>query len=425
MEQNRHNAYVQILKAELLPALGCTEPIAVAYAAAKARDVLGALPEKVHLEASGNIIKNVKSVTVPNTGGMKGLEAAVAAGIIAGDAEKKLEVILSVSERQRQEIASYMANPGITVSPAESSLPVDIILHVSSGSDSVKLRIANEHTNIVYIEKNGEVLVDKALVHQQEESLLNSMSVKEIYEFANECSLDDVRETISRQIEYNTAIAEEGLTNPWGANIGKAIMKYEDSTRVDIRAKAKAAAGSDARMSGCGMPVVINSGSGNQGLTVSLPIIEYAKELAVSEEKLYRALVFGNLIGLHLKADMGRLGAYCGAISAGCASGAGIAYLYDCSIKQISHLIVNCLAITSGIVCDGAKPSCAAKIAMGVDAAILAYNMTREDQQFRCGEGLVKKGVENTIKVIAELGREGMRDTDRTILNIMTQSPGC
>lgn len=424
MDKKSHDKYVQILKDELLPALGCTEPIAVAFAAAKAREVLGALPDKVLLEASGNIIKNVKSVTVPNTGGMKGLEAAVAAGIIAGDANKKLEVIQNISEAQIQQIVEYLKDPGVSVIPAESSLPIDIILHMSVGDENVKLRLADEHTKIVYIEKNGNVLVDEAVVSKNGESQLNGMTVNDIYEFANECILDDVRETISRQIEYNTTISEEGLRNPWGANIGKAIMKYEDSSRVEVRAKAKAAAGSDARMSGCGMPVVINSGSGNQGLTVSLPIIEYANEFKVSEEKLYRALVFGNLVGIHLKADMGRLGAYCGAISAGCAAGAGIAYLNDCSIKQISHLIVNCLAITSGIVCDGAKPSCAAKIAMGVDAAILAYNMTLEEQQFRCGEGLVKKGVENTIKVIAELGREGMKDTDRKILSIMTRT-GC
>ena len=420
MDKNLYNDYVEILQQELMPAMGCTEPIAISYATAKARDVLGCLPEKVIIEASGNLIKNVKSVTVPNTDGLKGIEAAAAAGIIAGKSDKLLEVISEVSDEQKEEIKKLLEKNIITVKLADSDIVFDLIVTLFAGEDVVKVRIVNEHTNIVNITKNGEVLLDKPLGCNGGTKLdENLLTVDGILEFAKTCNIDDVRDVIKRQIEYNTAIADEGIKNPWGANVGKVILNSNDSNDVRIRAKARAAAGSDARMSGCEMPVVINSGSGNQGITVSVPIIEYAKELNSTEEELYRALILGNLLGLHQKAGIGRLSAYCGAVSAGCSAGAGIAYLMHESDDVIKHTIVNCLAITSGIICDGAKPSCAAKIASSIDAAFLALEMAKNNQQFRGGEGIVKKGIENTIVSVAKLGKDGMRETDKEILHIM------
>lgn len=425
MERNSelYNKYVDIMKKELMPAMGCTEPIAISYATAKARDILGKMPEHVLVEASGNLIKNVKSVTVPNTEGLKGIEAAAAAGIVAGQSEKLLEVISEVSDAQKAEIKEFLAKDIIKVQIAQSDIVFDLIVTLTAGEDKVSVRIVNEHTNIVTIEKNGEKLVNKPLsCGDSDGDEENVLSVEGILDFAKTCEIDDVREVIKRQIEYNTAIADEGIENPWGANVGKIILNTNDKNDVRIRAKARAAAGSDARMSGCEMPVVINSGSGNQGITVSVPIIEYAKELGSTEEELYRALIMANLLGLHQKAGIGRLSAYCGAVSAGCAAGAGIAYLMHESDSVIAHTIVNCLAITSGIICDGAKPSCAAKIASSIDAAFLALEMAKQGQQFRGGEGIVKKGIENTITSVGRLGKDGMRETDKEILRIMVES---
>ncbi len=416
--------YVQILKEELLPAMGCTEPIAVAFAAAKAREILGTLPERTVVEASGNLIKNVKSVTVPNTDGMKGIEAAVAAGMIAGRAEKRLEVISKVSASEKRAIAAYVKEKEIKVRIAQSDLVFDLAVTVFSGSDTAKIRIVDEHTNIVLIEKNDEKIFEKRLAgeYMEEETKKDILTVDRILDFAKTCDLEDVKSVLKRQIQYNSAIAEEGLKKPWGANIGRLIWEYNDHTDVRVRAKAKAAAGSDARMSGCEMPAVINAGSGNQGITVTLPVLEYAKELKSTKEELYRALILANLLGLHQKAGIGRLSAYCGAVSAGCAAGAGIAFLMHENDTVIKHVIVNCLAITSGIICDGAKPSCAAKIASSVDAALLALAMAQHKQQFRAGEGIVKKGVENTICSVGRLGKNGMRETDKEILRIMTEA---
>lgn len=425
MERNSdlYKKYVEIMKKELMPAMGCTEPIAISYASAKARDVLGKMPEKVVVEASGNLIKNVKSVTVPNTEGLKGIEAAAAAGIVAGKSEKLLEVISEVSDEQKHEIKEFLEKNIISVQIAQSDIVFDLIVTLTAGEDCVSVRIVNEHTNIVTIEKNGEKLVDKPLgCGASDSDEENVLSVEGILDFAKTCEINDVREIIKRQIDYNTAIADEGIEHAWGANVGKIILNSNDKNDVRVRAKARAAAGSDARMSGCEMPVVINSGSGNQGITVSVPIIEYAKELHSTEEELYRALIMANLLGLHQKAGIGRLSAYCGAVSAGCAAGAGIAYLMHESDRVIEHAIVNCLAITSGIICDGAKPSCAAKIASSVDAALLALEMAKQDQQFRGGEGIVKKGIENTIVSVGRLGKDGMRETDKEILRIMVES---
>jgi len=415
-----YKKYVNILQSELLPAMGCTEPIAISYVAAKAKEVLGLVPEEVIIEASGNIIKNVKSVVVPNTGGLKGIEASAAAGIVAGEPDRLLEVISSVSEEQKEQIKAYLNEDRIHVKFNDSGIVFDLIVTVKSGDKYASVRIINEHTNVVHIERNGEVLLEKPLSCVESGGTKEfRMTTEEILDFAKSCNLDDISEVIKRQIEYNSAIAEEGLRNDWGANVGSVILNYNDASDVRVRVKAKAAAGSDARMSGCELPVVINSGSGNQGITVTIPVLEYAKVLNSTEEELYRALVLANLIGLHQKAGIGRLSAYCGAVSAGCAAGAGIAYLQHEDDRTIMHMVVNCLAITSGIICDGAKPSCAAKIASSIDAAFLALDMAKENQQFRAGEGIVKKGIENTITSVGKLGKDGMRETDKEILKIM------
>ena len=419
----QYQTYVQILKEELVPAMGCTEPIALAYCAAKAREVLGCMPEKCRVEVSGNIVKNVKSVIVPNTGGLKGIEAAAAAGIAAGDASRILEVIAGVTEEQKVQIKEFLDSVPIQVEPLESDEILDMIVTLYHGEDWSRVRIANYHTNIVLIEKNGEVLYRKGEIavkdtQMADRSLLN---VKDIYEFAKTADLDDVREILARQIAYNSAISEEGLKNDWGANVGSVLLKaYGNDVRV--RARAAAAAGSDARMSGCEMPVIINSGSGNQGMTASLPVIEYAKELGSTEEELYRALLLSNLITIHQKTGIGRLSAYCGAVSAGCGAGCGIAFLLGGDFKTIAHTLVNALAIVSGIICDGAKPSCAGKISAAVDAGILGYQMYMNGQQFYGGDGIVSKGVENTILNVGRLGKEGMKETDKEIIRIMT---GC
>ena len=424
-----YQAYCQILKEELIPAMGCTEPIAIAYAAAKAREVLGKEPDSVKIGVSYNIIKNVKSVIVPNTGGMKGIQSAAAAGIVAGQADKALEVISQVSAKQKQDITEFLNRMEICVEPIDQGMIFDIVIRLGYGAESAVVRIAQYHTNIVYIEKNGEVLLDhtetinQPAVHDHTEEGLTDRSlltVDDIYEFANTCDIQDVKDILDRQIKYNTEISQEGLSHEWGANVGSTMLKYYGND-VRNRAIAKAAAGSDARMSGCEKPVIINSGSGNQGMTVSIPVIEYAKELNCSQEKLYRALTLSNLIAIHEKSGIGRLSAYCGAVSAGCAAGCGIAYLHDADNEGIAHTLVNALAIVSGIICDGAKPSCAAKIASSVEAGILGYYMYLNGQEFRGGDGIVKKGVENTIRNVSRLGREGMRETDKEIVNIMME----
>ena len=420
IDNKKYQTYLQILKEELVPAMGCTEPIALAYCASKARDVLNAVPTHCLVEVSGNIIKNVKSVIVSNTHSLKGIEAAVAAGIIAGKTDRILEVIADVKKEQISKIEEYLAKDCIEIKPLDSDHILDIKITLFNNNDKVVVRIVDQHTNIILIEKNDEKIFvkDENCKCQKENNNRDCLNVADIYEFANTVKIDDIKATIERQINYNSAIAKEGLENDYGANIGSVLLKTGDD--IAIKAKAMAAAGSDARMSGCELPVVINSGSGNQGLTVSLPVIEYAKELKVSQTKLYRALVLANLIAIHQKSGMGRLSAYCGAVSAGCAAGCGIAYLYGGDYKCIAHTIVNSLAITSGIICDGAKSSCAAKIAASVDAGILGYRMYIEGQQFKDGDGIVKKGVENTIANVVRLGKEGMKETDKEIIKIMT-----
>lgn len=416
----KYEAYVKILEEELVPAMGCTEPIALAYAAAKAREVLGCIPEKVEIGASGSIIKNVKSVIVPNTNHLKGIPAAATAGIIAGKPEKELEVIAEVEPEKIPQMVEFLQSTPITVEHVDSGITFEIIVKVIKGDDYAIVRIANYHTNIVLIEKNGEKLVDIHVEGEKEEGLTDRtlLDMESIWDFINTMDTDDVKAVLDRQIEYNTAIAQEGLSGNYGANIGSVLLDM-DGDNVRTRAKAMAAAGSDARMNGCELPVIINAGSGNQGMTCSLPVLEYAKELGADMDKTYRALALSNLTAIHQKTGIGRLSAYCGAVSAGAAAGAGIAYLCGGGYEEVIHTVVNALAIVSGMVCDGAKASCAAKIAASVDAGILGYNMFLRGQQFYAGDGIVTTGVEATIGNIGRLGKEGMRETNEEIIKMM------
>jgi L-cysteine desulfidase len=420
MQNHIYQTYIQILKEELVPAMGCTEPIALAYCASKCFDTLDDKVQSVDIYVSGNIVKNVKSVIVPNTDGLKGIEASVAAGIVAGQSSKILEVISEVTALQKVEMKHFLETVPMKVHPIESDCALDICVCIHGLEHQTKVRIAGYHTNIVYIEKDEDILYQSGVVASTDSSLTDRslLNVKDIYEFATTVDLADVQTVLQRQIDCNLAIAKEGLENDWGANIGSILLKtYGDD--VKIKAKAYAAAGSDARMSGCEMPVIINSGSGNQGMTASLPVIIYALEEKMSQEKLYRALIISNLCTIHQKTGIGRLSAYCGAVSAGVGAGCGIAYLKGGDYTTIAHTLVNALAINSGIVCDGAKPSCAAKIAESVDAGILGYYMYKNGYQFKGGDGIISKGVENTIRNIGRLSREGMKETDKEIIKMM------
>ena len=422
MEKTPHYAsYVEILREELIPAMGCTEPIAIALAAAKARQALGMEPEKCRVEVSGNIIKNVKAVTVTNTGGLKGIEAAAAAGVVAGRPDLELEVLSQVTPEEITAIGAFLGDREIRVLPMQGDRVFYINVTLLAEDHSACCEIVDYHTNITRIQRDEEVLFQKAggeseTPQQTDRSVL---SIEEIIRFADCLDPEDVREVLERQIAYNTAISEEGLRGGWGAEIGRTLRAvYGDD--VAIRAKATAAAGSDARMSGCELPVVIVSGSGNQGMTASLPVITYARDRGASEEELLRALAVADLVTIHQKTGIGRLSAFCGAVSAGCGAAAGIAYLLGGRYDVIAHTVANTLAICAGMICDGAKPSCAAKIAAAVDAGILGYQMYMHGgHQFVGGEGIIQKGVENTIGNVGRLAREGMRKTDQEILDIM------
>ena len=413
--------YIVILKSELIEALGCTEPIAIAYATAKAKAVLGKQPKRMEVGCSGNIVKNVKGVVVPNTGGLIGIAAAAIAGVVGGDSDKGLQVLESVRSEDYNKIKNLLEEDYCSVYHLKGVENLYITAKVFSDDESAEVNIKDSHTNIIKIVKNGEVLFENEagdhndLVSTGDRSLLN---VKDIIEFAETVDLEELRELLTNQIQMNTAISEEGLKNDYGVSVGKTLLKYYGDD-IKVRAKAKAAAGSDARMSGCSLPVVINSGSGNQGITVSLPVIEYARELNVSEEKLFKALIISNLVSIHQKELIGKLSAYCGAVSAAAGSGAGITYLHGGSYEDISKTIVNTIANVGGMVCDGAKPSCAAKIASAVDAAILGHQLSTQGSVFRNGEGLVKDGVEATIESLGRLGKIGMETTDIEIINIM------
>ena len=416
-----YKKYVQILTEELIPAMGCTEPIAIAYAAAKAREVLGALPTEMTVAVSGNIIKNVKSVVVPHTGGLRGIVSAAAAGAVAGQADRELEVISDVTDKQIEDIKEYLQTAKIEVQHADTPHIFDIMITARHGDSSAFVRIAEYHTNLVCIKKDGEVLFEKQ-IETKENGLTDRecLSIENIIEFADCVDIRDVAPVLERQIEYNMAIAEEGLTNPYGANIGKTLLKNHGSD-LSYKMRAYAAAASDARMNGCEKPVIINSGSGNQGITTSIPVVVYAREKGLTHEELLRGLCVANLVTTHLKTGIGRLSAYCGAVSAGCGAAAGIAYLQGGRYHMIAHTVVNALAMDSGIVCDGAKASCAAKISSAIDAGLLGLEMYHSGDQFYGGDGLVKKGVENTIATIGRLAQRGMGPTDKEIIRLMME----
>ena len=421
MDELIYRSYVDILKEELVPAMGCTEPIAIAYAAALARDTLGTMPERSVLTVSGNIIKNVKSVVVPNTAGRKGLRVAAAAGLCFGDAEKELEVISAATEENLQELDRFLETAEIALKESDSEQPFDLAVDVFAGEDHAYVHIVGHHTNVVCLRKNDTVLLEKPWSDKGTQAPENRklLTVERIVEFADCVDLNEVRPILQRQIDYNLAISKAGLNGEYGASIGRILLlSYGNS----VHNRAKAWAGSDARMSGCELPVVINSGSGNQGITASIPVIVYAQECGVSYELMLRALVISNLVTIHLKTGIGSLSAYCGATSAGAGAGAGICYLYGGGYKQIAHTIVNALAINSGMICDGAKPSCAAKIASAVEAGLLGMRMFMHDSQFYGGDGIVVKGVENTIRAVSSIARDGMRGTDKEVIRLMMES---
>ena len=425
MNRKIYNEYVTILESELVPALGCTEPIALAYAAAKAKEVLGKMPDHITMRCSGNIIKNVKGVTVPNSGGMKGVEAAAVLGITGGDPSQALEVLEHVTDREIDE-AEKLLKAGfcdcvLKDDVANLYIEAYAVCKKTEKSEALVV-IEDEHTNITHIEKDGQVLFHKEKKEYCQErektpdkSLLN---LEDIITFANEVQITDVEKVLGRQIKYNTRIAEEGLRNPWGAQVGRVVLE-EFGEDVKWRAVAKASAGSDARMSGCALPVIINSGSGNQGMTCSLPVIEFGKELKKSKEEIYRALCVSNLVALNQKKYIGSLSAYCGAVCAAAGAGAGITYLCGGTLEQIENTVVNTIADAGGIVCDGAKPSCAAKISTALQAAILSHKMAMRGLTFARGEGLVMDCPEDTIKAVGYVGRAGMKQTDVEILNLM------
>jgi L-cysteine desulfidase len=417
-EDSLYSIYVQILKEELVMAMGCTEPIAISYACAKATQVLDHLPDRIVVKASGSIIKNVKSVIVPHTNGLKGIEVAAAAGALYGDADAKLEVLSSATREQIEELPEYVQNTNITVQHIEQGHVFDLEIHVYYEQEHASVRIVDTHTNIVQIEKNWQVIFEDKTTSLELKADHSALIMKQIWDFSQTVDIDDVKEILDRQITCNMAIANEGIHNSYGANIGHVILNM-DSDCVKTRAKAYAAAGSDARMNGCELPVVINSGSGNQGITCCVPVVVYAKELDCTQKQLYRALVLSNLTAIYIKTGIGTLSAFCGAVSSGAAAGAGIAYLHNGTYKEIQHTIVNALAILSGTICDGAKASCAAKIASSVDAGIMGYYMYKNKQQFYAGDGIVAHSVDETIQNIGTLGSQGMLQTNDKIIEMM------
>ena len=413
--------YVSILHEELLPAMGCTEPVAVAYAAAKAREVLDSVPERCQLYVSGNIIKNVKSVVVPNTGGLKGLKAAAAAGIVAGKAELQMSVIAETDPKDIPKIQEYIDSHEILIERKEGSSALYIEVILEGKGHRSKTVISDYHTNIILVEKDGEI------IFQKEPELRSSfasdhslMSLEGMWDFINTVEIKDISDLLDSQINCNSAISQEGLEKPWGAQIGRILLKNASDTKT--RAMARAAAGSDARMSGCEKPVVIVGGSGNQGLTVTMPVLEYAERLGSSREQVYRALALANLMAVYLKKDIGRLSAYCTAVTAGVGAGCAVAYLDGGTLEAVRQTIVNDLAVLSGMFCDGAKPSCAAKVANSVGAGIMGYEMYKNGQSFNGGDGFLQSSADDTIDAVAEIAREAMSETDKKILDIMVSS---
>ncbi len=415
----KYKQFVKILKEELLPAMGCTEPIAIAYASAKARAILGETPVSAKVEVSGNIVKNAKSVTVPHTGGMRGIKSAFVAGMVAGNADAELQVISNVTPEEIEKMGEVKKNFPVEVVTPENARIFDIGITLRGERHTAYVRIADTHTNIVQLQRDGEILYEN-MPKDEDKADRATLSVEDIILFADQVEISDVEEVLQRQIDYNMAIAEEGLKNSYGANIGKVLLRtYQPD--IKTTAKAYAAAASDARMNGCELPVIINSGSGNQGITASVPVIVYARGLHESREKLLRALCVSNLITVHLKQGIGALSAYCGVVSAGAGAACGVAYLLGGRQEEIAHTLVNALAIDSGIICDGAKASCAAKIATAVESGLLGLSMYYNGNEFFAGDGIVKAGVENTIRSVSRLAQRGMRETDKEIIRIMLE----
>lgn len=424
MENKIFSSYIEILKEELVPALGCTEPIAIAYAAAKAREVLGYFPEKALLECSGNIIKNVKSVAVPNTEGLTGIRASMLAGLVGGKADKGMEVLSEMTSEHLTTVKTLLDSDFCEVRLLATDVNLHLIVQLVAKDDCVTVEIQHTHTNIYKIEKNGKILYQnnadftKYLGSFTDRSLL---TVEGIYEFSNTVPLEKIRDLIAKQIDYNIKIAEEGLTGDYGVNIGQTLLDIGRNEPLRAKIKAYAAAASEARMSGCALPVITNSGSGNQGIATSIPVIVYAREHSLSEEKLYRGLVFSNLLTIHQKTLIGRLSAFCGAVSASCSSGAAITYLSGGSLEVINLTISNTLANVAGIVCDGAKPSCAAKIASSLDAAYMSHVMAVNGRYYQAGNGIIKNDIEKTIAAVGRIACNGMRTTDTEIIKIMLE----
>jgi len=422
LDAERRKEYLAILRAELVPALGCTEPIAVALAAAKARETLGQMPDRVEISCSGNIVKNVKGVVVPNSGGLKGIEAAALAGIVGGDASRGLEVLEALKPAALPEVRKLLEKGICVARLAEGVDSLYIAVKLYGGEESAEARISGSHARVSALYKNGLCVYDADESSEKSEiehSERDELTVRGILEFADGVELDAIEPIMAEQIRLNCAISDEGLTHHYGVDVGATALKSRgDDLRT--RASARAAAGGDARMSGCALPVVINSGSGNQGITASIPVIEYARGMLLPEEKLYRALAVSNLVSIHQKRKIGRLSAYCGAVSAAAGSGAAISYLCGGGYREVSATIVNTIATIGGMVCDGAKPSCAAKIFQAVDAAILAHDLSASGKVFAPGEGLVKSDVERTIESVCRMGRVGMKKTDEEIIAIMT-----
>ena len=420
MDNNTKKDYIEILERELLPAMGCTEPIALAYAVAYARKLLGRMPSSITVKCSGNIIKNTMAVTVPSTDGLRGIKAAALAGAIGGNADKQLEVLTTVTDEDRKEIKRLVNTDLVKVEALDSTHALHIIAEVRDKDDYATVELVDTHTNFGHVEVNGKILNEKN-TYELDDLISDeaALTVEGIIEFTNTIDLDEIKEVLERQIEYNSKISDEGLTNDWGACVGKTLLSLSDD--IYTRIKAAAAAGSDARMSGCLLPVVINCGSGNQGITVTMPIVTYGKHIGASHEKILRALCFADLIAVHQKSGIGRLSAFCGALCAATAGVCGIAYLNDESYEVISQIIINSLANAGGIVCDGAKASCAAKIASSLDCALLAYELAKKNRGFKDGEGIVKADVEKTIASVGRMASQGMRLTDREILDIMLE----
>ena len=411
--------FISILNHELVEAMGCTEPIAVAYGASVAKKVLGTLPDKVNVWCSGNIIKNVKGVTVPHSGGQRGIEIAVMLGLVGGDSEKELSVLESINDDDITK-ATELVKKGICKVQLKENVPnLYIYIQIIKGTENAEVELQNSHRNITLIKHNGKVLQEskKQVSSTNEDTSL--LTIKKIIEFAENTSLDKVKDSLEKQITDNTLISKEGIENPYGQQVGKTILETYGEDSINARSCALAAAGSDARMSGCAKPVVINSGSGNQGITVSMPVIEYANNLKVSHDTLLRALIISNLVSIHIKSYIGSLSAFCGATSAAAGAGAAICWLLGGSYNQISATITNTLGTISGMVCDGAKSSCAGKIASAVSTALISCSMAMKNHEYQSGEGLVASDPEKTIKSFGRMAKEGMKSTDIEILHIM------